>query len=76
MQCYTSLYPLSLRAADGSKGGLTNIYLGLNHPAVDWLYANEYARVSDWLYANEFVLGSGTAVGRNNLAYGICKAHV
>ena len=73
MQCYTSLLLTAPRAVDGSKGGLTNLYLGLDHPR--WIGCMQMSTiltsaVSDWLYANEFVLGSGTAVGKSNLAGG------
>ena len=66
-QCNAVLHvalPTALRAADGSKGGLTNIYLGLNHPRWIGCTSKWVRAVSDWLYANEFVLGSGTAVGK------------
>ena len=61
--------PTALRAADGSKGGLTNIPR-VESPAVDWLYANEYARSLIGCMQMSSYTGVRNCSGKNNLAPG------
>ena len=57
----------ALRAADGSKGGLTNIYLGLNHPR--WIGCMQMSTRGLWLAVCKWVrTGVRNCSGKNNLA--------
>ena len=69
-QCNAVLHvalPTALRAADGSKGGLTNIYLGLNHPR--WIGCMQMSTRGLWLAVCKWVrTGVRNCSGINNLA--------
>ena len=55
-QCNAVLHvalPTALRAADGSKGGLTNIYLGLTHPR--WIGCMQMSTRGLWLAVCKWV---------------------
>ena len=69
-QCNAVLHvalPTALRAADGSKGGLTNIYLGLNHPR--WIGCMQMSTRGLWLAVCKWVrTGVRNCSGKNNLA--------
>ena len=71
-QCNAVLHvvlPTALRAADGSKGGLTNIYLGLNHPR--WIGCMQMSTRGLWLAVCKWVrTGVRNCSGINNLAPG------
>ena len=71
-QCNAVLHvalPTALRAADGSKGGLTNIYLGLNHPR--WIGCMQMSTRGLWLAVCKWVrTGVRNCSGINNLATG------
>ena len=61
--------PTALRAADGSKGGLTNIYLGLNH--LRWIGCMQMSTRGLWLAVCKWVrTGVRNCSGKNNLAGG------
>ena len=69
-QCNAVLHvalPTALRAADGSKGGLTNIYLGLNHPR--WIGCMQMSTRGLWLAVCKWVrTGVRNCSGINNIA--------
>ena len=71
-QCNAVLHvalPTAQRAADGSKGGLTNIYLGLNHPR--WIGCMQMSTRGLWLAVCKWVrTGVRNCSGKNNLAGG------
>ena len=71
-QCNAVLHvvlPTSPRAVDGSKGGLTNLYLGLNHPR--WIGCMQMSTRGLWLAVCKWVrTGVRNCSGINNLAPG------
>ena len=70
--CYSGLYVVeqthcAIRAADGSKVRLTNIYLGLNHPR--WIGCMQMSTRGLWLAVCKWVrTGVQNCGGINNLA--------
>ena len=70
MQCYTRRSThCAIRAADGSKVRLTNIYLGLNHPR--WIGCMQMSTRGLWLAVCKWVrTGVRNCGGINNLAAG------
>ena len=59
--------PTAPRAVDGSKGGLTNLYLGLNHPR--WIGCMQMSTRGLWLAVCKWVrTGVRNCSGINNLA--------
>ena len=71
-QCNAVLHvalPTAPRAVDGSKGGLTNLYLGLNHPR--WIGCMQLSTRGLWLAVCKWVrTGVRNCSGINNLAHG------
>ena len=71
-QCNAVLHvalPTAPRAVDGSKGGLTNLYLGLNHPR--WIGCMQMSTRGLWLAVCKWVrTGVRNCSGINNLAPG------
>ena len=69
-QCNAVLHvalPTAPRAVDGSKGGLTNLYLGLNHPR--WIGCMQMSTRGLWLVVCKWVrTGVRNCSGINNLA--------
>ena len=69
-QCNAVLHvalPTAPRAVDGSKGGLTNLYLGLNHPR--WIGCMQMSTRGLWLAVCKWVrTGVRNCSGINNLA--------
>ena len=70
MQCYTRRSThCAIRAVDSSKRGLTNIYLGLNHPR--WIGCMQMSTRGLWLAVCKWVrTGVRNCSGINNLAPG------
>ena len=68
MQCMLHVaLPTAPRAVDGSKGGLTNLYLGLNHPR--WIGCMQMSMRGLWLAVCKWVrTGVRNCSGINNLA--------
>ena len=71
-QCNAVLHvalPTAPRAVDGSNGGLTNLYLGLNHPR--WIGCMQMSTRGLWLAVCKWVrTGVRNCSGINNLAPG------
>ena len=69
-QCNAVLHvalPTAPRAVDGSKGGLTNLYLGLNHPW--WIGCMQMSTRGLWLAVCKWVrTGVRNCSGINNIA--------